>query len=269
MRSTLNRSQDGYILIMALLITALISITGLMISDNINLLMKSSHQGRIEMTIQNIRDRAMAAVYNKDAWSKQTALGDTCMLTGDSCNEAQALTPFVLKDITGDVVVSNADSAGFTSKGTACTGYSTGGNDSCPIRLMTSWRPVNCNAGKCMIEVTGEFTFASQTDNTLRMLKAKNFDFRVIRGREDGSLQNSCITIGGSFNQAQNTCTVQSFFTTCPAGQYLVQANNFGPITCRPFLGYGPVCQTGSAAVGVKDDGSIDCRSNLDWVGGP
>lgn len=53
-----------------------------------------------------------------------------------------------LYDARGDLVHSNAPDAGYTVTGEPCTGFTTSGNDDCPLKFDVEWRAI-CNSVNC------------------------------------------------------------------------------------------------------------------------
>lgn len=264
--SLIQNDESGYVLVLALAIVGLISATSLLVSDNVNALLSMGQSARLENAADTIRKRILNGVYNNEAWRTQTAAADQCQRDGTTCAVGQAPQAFDLLDASGDLInEATSATAGFNLRGETCDTFNNDGNDACPLRFDLTWEPVNCNAGTCNIEVVGELRYRPSSSGSQSRLNPANYRIRVVRGREDGSLQNACRSMGGVFDQAENVCNLVSWSQACPAGQYLVQASSQGDPACRPSLGYGPHCPPGSGAVGVLSDGSLDCRSTLDW----
>lgn len=268
MRNSLKRNirgEEGYMMVVSLVLVGLVSISGIIISDYANALIGQSHRARVLQSVETVRAQALAGIYNDAAWTTQTAVGNECMATGNNCNPNAEPSSFTLRDLKGEAIVSNVESTGFNLRGRHCVEFSSNGNDSCPFRLAMTWQPIRCNGTtKCLVEVVGQFIFTG-TDSAYRILNAERFNIRMIRGQEKGSVREACVLTGGEFDQTRGTCDLPPYTATCPQGQYLIQASTGGLAKCRPVLGYGPTCPLGAAAIGIKSDGSLDCRSPLDW----
>lgn len=263
--SQILHNENGSVIVVGLMVLALVSLTSILFSDRLLQVRRANSKLTLNQSADRLNQQILSMIYNDRAWA-QTAGANTCMLNGESCGANPVAAPVALLDNSGaQVTAPSVPTQGFNLSAQPCNNFSnSNGNDACPFRYELDWLPTNCTAGKCDVRVNGTLLYRPANPAT-GTLNTNRFTISVIRGREGGTLQSSCWSMNGVFDQATNTCTLGARQSACPDGQFLSQASNSGNLVCLPLMGVGIDCPAGSAAVGILANGSLDCRSDLDW----
>lgn len=262
------RSEKGFSLLMVLAIVAIEGLIAVSILSWQDVGRSTMQKQKIRFGLDTAFEQIVYNLYQSEAW-KNTASGDNCLLTGQGCVPDVAI-PIVLRTSANDILVnSNIKSEGFNMKGNHCSASDgffddTIGNDQCPFRYVLTATPINCVAAFCDLQIFGKMDFKAVSKRFNVPMNLNRYLLNYKHGREQNSLQGSCLALGGIFDQKLLTCTppaIQS--AVCPAHQALKTLVQGQPPVCVTFFSGKFECPAGQAASGIQSDGSLTCKAVL------
>ena len=156
------------------------------------------------------------------------------------------------------VASSKNPNGGLGSKGEICSEFnSVEGSDKCPYRLVLKWTP-RCIDSDCTdptVEISGNFEkkFKSAANAGINTT-AYNFSIEIKEAMNDA--KGACESVGGNYEQAQNTCIMPFASSVCGADQFIVGFSDGKPI-CKNISGFS--CPAGQVLLGIDNSGAAVC----------
>jgi len=261
-----NGNQGGYVLAAALIGLLVVSIVSIAIFAQHNSISVANKNEQVKQVLNSRLQELLTAIYNNEAWQTQTAVGNNCLLAGVGCAAGQAETPLILKDGAGNVLInSTSATSGLNQFGRNCSDYGLNDSTNCIFKYNVTWKPENC-ATTCKIRINVTLSYNQKSKAARFLINEKDYEYSFQRGFDKYSLQEACLKgLKGKFDQLTNTCLPDTNDQLiCPAGQYMVKVNMSG-VECRPSVGWGAQCPKGSAMIGFNSDGTLNCKSVVEW----
>lgn len=219
------------------------------------------YKKRLEVTRQSM----MSYIRSDAAWSvvigspANASAGFSCLATR-SCSAAPR--PFSLFDSNGVRLSDpNDPSFGIDINGNPCSTFNpTNPDEACVMRYEFKWE-VDCDS--CIHQaprVTGKLLLALK--NTKIIVNASSYRIDFARGKELGTVGETCKSLKGKFDSATGLCLLPFVGVPCSTASSMNGTLSRGDVNCDLSPGYGLLnCPANMKPVGVNPDGSIACEN--------
>lgn len=271
----LQGRQAGFGMVEVLIAAA---ISGMIIMSIVSIVSYSLRQSKQISTINNVdnfRKNIVNSIEHDYAW--QAMINDTrnrsldCLREKVTCKKAEG--PIATMNANGEIVFdATVAENGFRFDGTLCKGFDAQkGNDQCPLRFDMQWRAL-CVDTDCLnpqVEITGKLLFKPKDQKLI--LNTGMRDIFFVRGEFKNTLEASCRSMQGQFNEVTQTC-VLPMTGSCPALQAVTGFDENGRKVCSPIKellagAYKTPCPDSQFAYGFDEQGNVLCRPIEETIG--
>ncbi len=255
-------NPKGNILITALFAIAMVSGGFFMMAGYMNQIYKSEQQKFLQYRIGILQQSLMGVIRHDPSWTEtvnnavNASAGFPCLVTG-GCGPISA--DFSLFDAAGTRLSDPSDpKVGLDLNGVPCHNFDVSSPDaSCPLRFEFQW-VVDCTS--CVIKVprvTAKVLF-SYPENV--PIQVENFKIDFARGKEAGSVGETCHSMKGKLNPVTGKCTLPFAGVPCGTASSMDGTLSNGEINCKKSPAYGiQDCPPNMKTVGVDEEGQITC----------
>lgn len=212
-----------------------------------------------------LRNSMMGYIRSDEAWSRVTGAsvnstaGFNCLAT-KSCSAAEQ--PFSLFNANGTRLSDPSDPHfGVDLHGNPCTAFSVDSADeSCVMRFDFTW-VVDC--ASCVHQaprVIGKLTLS--TKNRKVIMNMNNYAIDFARGKEIGTIGETCKSLKGVFDSATGQCKLPFVGVPCTTASTMNGTLPDGEVNCELSPAYGPQsCPPDMKSVGIDAKGQVLCET--------
>jgi len=207
----------------------------------------------------------MGYIRSDEAWlrvigaSVNSSAGFNCLAT-KSCSGVEQ--PFSLFNANGTRLSDPLNPHyGVDLHGNPCTAFSVESpDDTCVMRFDFTW-VVDCST--CVHQaprVIGKVTLA--TKNRKVIMNMNNYSIDFARGKEIGTVGETCKSLKGVFDSATGQCKLPFAGVPCSTASTMNGTLSDGEVNCELSPAYGPQsCPSGMKSVGIDAKGQVLCET--------
>lgn len=221
--------------------------------------------------VSQARAKIIDAINGTQSWKVSlTENGINCVLNKTNCSAfAGSPTPVAIHDVAGTKLTDpSAANAGFDMAGSPCSGFSPAGSPTCPFRYEVTWQPICPVAGSCLNpqeKLVGTLKF--EPGNSMKsLINLSKLSFQVLRGQSFASFNETCQSVGGTFDNNIRSCKLP-LEGVCPPGQIVIGIDPTNNTKICRILWTG-ACPSGTVMVGTNEYGTPVCMTKT-CPGGP
>ena len=269
----LSKNQDGNVLIVVLVLTAVIAMGAMTILSRSQTGQKVQEQSNLSGIAEQIKSKLVGAVMSPQSWqiiqqrnaqvfgpAMQYATSTTSPLAGGT-QSPKSLDIYLENSRTPYYAATNPR-AGFDMQGNPCDPkqpFSLEGNDQCPFRYnVTLISHVYHN--NAWID-TLRFELLFRPKNTALVLKDKSerFTFNLVRNVDENNVEATCLSLEGVYDKVTGTCSKElGQDVICPDGKSY--RGSVGE-KCAEMKIATKTCSAGQAVTGFDNDGNPVCAA--------
>lgn len=267
MRSILNKisNSHGMTLVETMIGGGLLMIAIAASFTALQAMLDRQRAGDLTMGVLKYQVTLIASLQSSDAVSKTAAAnGINCLMTRQACavGAGTNFSTLSVYDHQGNLLSDGVNAnVGFDKDGAVCTTFP---SQSCPYRYSVEWRAhcvqgVDCSSP--LFQAKGTLVVSDEVKAGLNPAK---FGFLINLGQIMGNYEQACTSMGGTYVAADPPRCAMSLNGPCPTmagAKQVVFAfdKTTGTKQCRPLF-WDISCGANEVMVGVRADGSVDCR---------
>jgi hypothetical protein len=224
--------------------------------------------------LHQVRTETWRTVKNNAAWANtlvapENASTLSCVINKTPCNGAGGLLALKTQDNSTLAFLFGPDTPpgrGLTMAGEKCDTFDPAGNPACPFRFQVRWDPVcidpTCRQYHVQVSMEGAF---EDNDTTGMNINAARFNFSILRDESKASVEDICLSVGGTYDPETATCNTD-LAGQCPPNWLVVGFTDSGGKMCGQFTAFR--CPAGQVLTGVSPAGVVTCTQGCDPASG-
>lgn len=267
MYASLPLNQKGSTLIVVMISLVFLGLTAVVISNfNIQTL-KTVTKASAPKSARMMKQKLLNLVLTPASWQ------NTQTKNSKKFSEFDPASPFLINiyqaDGTDPYYNSELATTGFDYRANPCSQFvddmTLDGNDACPFRydiLLQNKTQVN---GSWVETIRFTLLYHPKSQDILFNSNVPEFNFDIARNFNEQSVESTCISIGGLYDNIKNNCSrkISNELSTCGTGKVIKSQNKSANENCVSASVPTKSCNTGQVIKGFNSQGQPLCASPL------
>ncbi len=249
MRTRMSLNQNGMSMVMVLVVMGIVGISAISIMSMGEQKRKISGQMNVSVSASLVKQKLVGMILSPQSW-QATQTHNSLAFAGFNPDHPPTLNIYAPDSSTAFYQPTNA-AAGFDLKGNPCTGFSTNGNDACPLRYDITLKSRVFQNANWIDTLHFALSFRPASAGLILNTSTAQFTFDLVRNLNDQSVESACISISGQYDANTNSCSqkITKSVASCAGSQtYRGPASNGGSTNCDNKTATPTAC-TGSQVV--------------------
>lgn len=261
-----NTAQKGFTLVEILISVGVIATLMGGVATYVKLTGDVKRKLDMGLVLENVRENLTTTINSPGAWNMTVEKNSNleCLkINSPGCTNG-ATGDISIYSISGEIVNASAPNAGFDRTGTPCNTFNaTAGDAACVFKYRIQW-VAQCTFAPCrdpQVRIVTSLLYSPNDPKLKDEVHTDKYSFSFYRSETvHNPIEAVCVSLGGIFDSATNSCQLPWAGFSCPAGQMLRGLNSANIPQC-----YNPASVSCGAGGGlmraIRPDGTAFCAA--------